>query len=86
MERGHQVKLTASQVFKQQCSEWVTAAQCSVALVSVRVEDERTFSVLSFVRNTLRKRLTTHLEDVVRIKYQQEYTTSTFDYSHAKIV
>ena len=50
-----------------------------MALVSVSVEDERAFSVLNFVCNTLRKCLTTHLEDVVRIKCEQEYNTSTFD-------
>ena len=45
------------------------------------VEDERTFSTLSFIKNRLRNRLTTHLELAVAMHAQKFYTINNFPYS-----
>ena len=48
-----------SPVFSQQCSEWIKAAQCTMVLISLSAEDERTFSVYGFFRSKLRMSLDT---------------------------
>jgi uncharacterized protein YijF (DUF1287 family) len=44
---------------------------------------ERTFSTLTFMKNKLRNRLTTHLELVVGMKMQNFYTLDNFPYGDA---
>lgn len=59
----------------------VTGIACVQVLGST--EDDRTFSTLTFIKNRLRNRLTTHLELAVAMFAQKFYTIDNFPYSAA---
>jgi hypothetical protein len=64
-------------------SEYIKVAELAVVMVLGSVQDERTFSTLTFMKNKLRNRLTTHLELVVSMKMQNFYTLDNFPYGDA---
>jgi hypothetical protein len=51
-------------------SKYLKVAEIAIAMVLGSVQDERTFSTISFMKSRLRNRLTTHLELVVGMKAQ----------------
>jgi hypothetical protein len=51
-------------------SKYLKVAEIAIAMVLSSVQDERTFSTVSFMKSRLRNRLTTHLELVVGMKAQ----------------
>ncbi len=48
--------------------------ELAIIMVLGNVEDERTFSTITFMKSKLRNQLTTHLDFVVRM-YAQEFLT-----------
>jgi hypothetical protein len=58
-------------------------AELAVVTVFGSVEDERTFSTLSFIKNKLRNRLSTHLPLVVGMHAQEFYGIEDFPYDAA---
>jgi len=61
-------------------SEFLKLAEIACVQVLGSVEDERTFSTLTFIKNRLRNRLTTHLELAVAMFAQRFYTMENFPY------
>ena len=63
--------------------EWAAAAELVIVMVPGSVEEERLFSVMNFIKDYTRNRLSLHLEAAVRLFSQQQYTTVTFPYVRA---
>ena len=68
-----------------QWPEYRKVAQISLVLVGGSVEDERTFSTLTFVKNKLRSRLDEdYLNVCLRLfASEHDYTLASFDYRRA---
>jgi hypothetical protein len=73
----------ANTFLRHSLSEYIKVAELAVVMVLGSVQDERTFSTLTFMKNKLRNRLTTHLELVVGMKMQNFYTLDNFPYGDA---
>jgi hypothetical protein len=63
-----------SQILKLKMFELFKLVELVIVMVLGSVEDERTFSTLTFMKSKLRNRLTTHLDLVVRM-YAQDFFT-----------
>jgi len=57
-----------------------------VVLVLESIEDEQTFSILTFMKDKLRKKLGLHLDTIVRMFPQEFYTQENFPYEEAIII
>ena len=73
-------RIEASGLLRNKLSEYMKIAELTVVKVLESVEDERTFSTLSFMKNRLRNRLSTHLPLVVGMHVQEFYGLSNFPY------
>jgi hypothetical protein len=78
-------KLSSNALISAKLSEFMKVAEIAHVQVLGSVEDERTFSSLSFLKSKLRNRLTTHLDLVVRMFAQDFYTLNNFPYQTAII-
>jgi hypothetical protein len=78
------VKLSASSYFTGYMSEWFKLAKIAVVTVIGSVEDERTFSTLSWMKSKTRNRLNQHLDCTLRL-YSQPWwrTVNVFPYKAA---
>lgn len=76
-------KLSSNGFISMKLLEFIKVAKIAHIQVLGSVEDERTFSSLSFLKSKLRNRLTTHLDLVVRMFAQDFYTLNTFPYQTA---
>ena len=76
-------RLEANGLLRQKLSEYMKIAELAVVTVLGSVEDERTFSTLSFMKNKLRNRLATHLPLVVGMHAQEFYGIEDFPYDAA---
>jgi hypothetical protein len=72
-----------SSMLRHGLSEYIKLAEIAVVLVLGSVEDEWTFSTLSFMKDKLRNRLQTHLPLVVSMHGQIFYDINTFPYEEA---
>jgi hypothetical protein len=63
-----------SQILKLKMFELFKLVELVIVMVLGSVEDERTFSTLTFMKSKLRNRPTTHLDLVVRM-YAQDFFT-----------
>ena len=75
--------MTDNPVWRIAVSEFIKVGEIALTMVGGSVEDERAFSAMSFLKNTLRNRLDTHLEVCMRLKMQDHYTVSDFPYHAA---
>jgi hypothetical protein len=66
-------RLEASGLLRHKLSEFMKITELAVVIVLGSVEDERTFSTLSFMKNKLRNRLSINLPLVVGMHAQQFY-------------
>lgn len=73
--------ISANGLLSHNLSEFIKVAEIACVQVLGSVEDERTFSTLSFIKNKLRNRLTTHMELTVAMFAQKFYTIEDFPYS-----
>ena len=76
-------RLEASGLLRHKLSEYLKIVELAVVAVLRSVEDERTFSTLSFMKNKLRSRLNVHLPLAVAMHAQEFYTVTDFPYSAA---
>ena len=64
-------------------SEFIKLAKIAMCVVLGSVEDEQTFSTLSFMKSKLRNRLTGHIDTCVKLFSQEFFTIETFPVSKA---
>ena len=64
-------------------SECGVLAELALVMVPGSVEAERMFSTMTFIKDNLRNRLTTHLSPCACIYSQHTYTLSNFPYAEA---
>jgi hypothetical protein len=72
-----------SSMLRHGMSKYLKLVEITTVLVLGNVEDERTFSTLSFMKDKLQNRLQTHLSLVVSMHMQNFYDINTFPYEHA---
>jgi hypothetical protein len=58
-------------------------AKIGVVLVLESIEDEQTFSILTFMKDKLRNKLGLHLDTILRMFAQEFYTQENFLYEEA---
>jgi hypothetical protein len=75
--------IEANSFLRHSLSEYVKVAKIAIVIVLGSVQDERTFSTLTFMKNKLRNRLTTNLAMVVGMKSQSFFTLNDFPYDAA---
>jgi hypothetical protein len=73
-------RLASNAIVSQWLLEWIKLGQLCMVMIIDSVEDERTFSNLSFMKKKLHNRLTTHLDLVVRMYAQSFYSLETFPF------
>ena len=76
-------RLEASGLLRHKLSEYLKVVEMAVVTVLGSVEDKRTFSILSFMKNKLRNQLSVHLPMVVAMHAQEHYGLTDFPYSAA---
>jgi hypothetical protein len=72
--------LSMSIVLKKHFPEWFKVAELAAVQVLGSVEDERTFSTVTFSKSKLRNRLSEHLAACVGIYSQKFFTLETFPF------
>lgn len=75
--------IDASSMLRHGLLEYLKLAEIAIVLVLGSVEDERTFSTLSFMKDRLRNRRQTHLPMVVTMHGQTFYDINSFPYDEA---
>lgn len=64
-------------------SEFIKVAEVAITAVLGNVEDERTFSTLSFMKSKVRNRLGGHLDACVKLYAQEFFTMENFLFLNA---
>ena len=72
-----------SSILRHGLSEYIKLVEIAAILVLGSVEDERTFSILSFMKDKLRNRVQTHLPLVVGMHGQSFFDINMFSYEEA---
>jgi hypothetical protein len=75
--------IDANSMLQHNLSEQCKLAEIAIVLVLGSVEDERTFSTLSFMKDKLRNRVHTHLPLVVGMHSQSFFDIKNFPYDQA---
>jgi hypothetical protein len=75
--------IRANNYLKHALSEYIIVAEIATVMVLGSVQDERTFSTVSFMKSKLQNKLTMNLQTVVAFKSQHFYTVDTFPYDEA---
>jgi hypothetical protein len=78
-------KLTSNALLCARLSEFIKVVELVVVQIMGFVEDERTFSTLTFMKTRMWNRLCEHLDLVVRMFAQPFYTIDSFPYNDAII-
>jgi hypothetical protein len=73
-------RFASSAIVSQWLSKWFKLVQLYMVMIIGNVEDERTCSNLSFMKNKLCNYLTTRLDLVVRMYAQSFYSLETFPF------
>ncbi len=73
-------RLASSEIVRQWLLKWFKLVQLCMVMIIGNVEDEKTFSNMSFMKNKLHNHLTTHLDLVVRMDAQNFYSLETFPF------
>ena len=76
-------RIKANGLLRHKLSDYFKVVELAVVTVLGSVEDERTFSTLSFMKNKLRNRLSVHLPVVEGMHAQEFYTLHNFPYDAA---
>ena len=77
------VRIGQNALMLSRLSEYIKVAEIAVAVVLGSVEDERTFSTLSFMKSKLRNRLGGHVDTCVKLFSQSFFTLETFPLTKA---
>jgi hypothetical protein len=75
--------IEANSFLRHSLNEYIKVAEIAIVMVLGSVQDERTFSMLMFMKNKLRNRLTTNLAMVVGMKSQSFFILNDFPYDTA---
>jgi hypothetical protein len=75
--------IEANSFLRHSLNEYIKVAEIAIVMVLGSVQDERTFSMLMFMKNKLRNRLTTNLAMVVGMKSQSFFILNDFSYDAA---
>jgi hypothetical protein len=75
--------IDANSFLRHSLSEWLIVAEIAIVMVLGSVEDERTFSTVSFMKNRLRNRLSSNLGLVVGFKSKKFFDIESFPYDAA---
>jgi hypothetical protein len=75
--------IDANSYLRISLSEFLKVAEIAIAMVLGSVQDERTFSTVSFMKSRLRNRLTTNLELTFAFKSQSFFSLEDFPYDAA---
>jgi diphthamide synthase subunit DPH2 len=62
------LSIDGNSFLRHSLSEYLKVVEIGIAIVLGSVQDERTFSTISFLKNKVRNRLTTHLAIAVGMK------------------
>jgi hypothetical protein len=76
-------RLVSSPAYLERFSEFAKAAQLALTMVGGSVEEERTFSGMTFLKSNTRNRLDGHLDLAMRMFSQDFYTVENFPYHKA---
>ena len=76
-------RLMAAPTGATHLSQWAVLAELALVMVPGSVEAERMFSTMSFLKDKLRNRLTTHLSPCARLYSQSTYSLKNFPYPDA---
>jgi hypothetical protein len=76
-------RLTVSSYSKSRLSEFAKLAELVLVMVPGSVEEERTFSTMSFIKSKLRNRLDEHLRPAVQLFSQRMFDLDSFPYDEA---
>jgi hypothetical protein len=76
-------RLQSSSYLYSYISEWFKVADIAVTTVIGSVEDERTFSTLSWMKSKVRNRLNAHLDCTISVYTQNYFKLDTFPYEKA---
>ena len=77
------VRIGQNALMLSRLSEYFKVAKIAIAAVLGSVEDERTFSTLSFMKSKLRNRLRGHMDTCVKLFSQSFFTLETFPITKA---
>jgi len=75
-------RLTGSDFLTSQLSEFIKLAEWGLVMSPGSVEDERVFSSMKFLKDSLRNKLSTHLALCMRL-YRSHHTAESFPYTQA---
>jgi hypothetical protein len=76
-------QLTSSQIVTHKIPKYIKIVEIVVLQIIGLVEDELCFNAFNFMKTKLRNKLMTHLDLVIRMFGQKNYTLENFPYSHA---
>jgi len=77
------VRIGQNALMLNRLSEFIKVAEIAICAVLGSVEDERTFSTLSFMKSKLRNRLGGHVDTCVKLFSQEFFTLETFPMNKA---
>jgi hypothetical protein len=77
------MSIDGNSYLRHSLSEFLKVAELGIVMVLGSVQDERTFSTVTFIKTKFRNRLTTHLPLVVDMKSQKFFNIQTFPYDSA---
>jgi hypothetical protein len=72
--------LTHFEAIKKLCTEWFTASEIALTVVSGSVADERVLSAMNFIKSDARNRLDIHLEACLQVYTQDLFSFETLPY------
>jgi hypothetical protein len=74
------LSIDSNSFLRHALSEYVKLVEIDICMVLGSVQDERTFSTVTFLKTKVRNRLTTHLPLVVDMKTQPFFSIDSFPY------
>ncbi len=74
------VTISNNALLTQWLNKYLKLLEITVVLVLESIEDEQTFSTLTFMKNKLRNRLSLHLDTIVRMFAHEFYIQENFPY------
>jgi len=77
---GLWIKIASNTLLHHRLIEYFTLAKVAMVMVLGSMEDKHCFSILSFMKSKLWNELTTHLNLVVQMFAQNDYTLDTFPF------
>jgi hypothetical protein len=71
-------RLGSNGILEERLSKFLELIEISIVITLGSIEDERTFSTLTYIKNKLKNHFTIHLDMVIRMHVQKFYFLSIF--------